>query len=249
MAIDSNGKEYQNRTLQFYGIAYGNGSSNVSLTAIINDTIVFSGEVPTNNEPFIPGNTDTTNTQVLFSVVDSSLFPTTWEGAYPMSITVSGGNSVIFDKIYCNYMLKIDPAGNVQTINSSISENTLTIGSIVSGEVLPRMKLSGPKITQPTYIQSGNGLTWTVGRSQVVESSNIDGMLFNFSTGDASTFVSCYNGIPTNSENTRDVRSDVRIDGVQQVPPLPVSKGLWTWTVPTGSTISYNLNVGYGTEF
>ena len=38
MAIDSNGKNYENRTLQFYGLAYGD--SNVSLTATINDNIV-----------------------------------------------------------------------------------------------------------------------------------------------------------------------------------------------------------------
>jgi hypothetical protein len=250
MAIDSNGKTYENRTLQFYGIAYGD--SNVSLTATINGTTVFSGEVPTTitDTDFNAAWADLSNASVLFSITDSPLFPTTWSGDYPMSITVNGGQGVIFSQILCNYVLQMEEVGNVKTINSSISGNTLTIGTVVSGEVLPRMKLSGPGIIEKTFIQSGSGTTWTVGRSQVVESSNIDGILYNFITGDANTFVGCYTGIPINSENTPDVRSSVQIDGVDQVPLKPVSTSASTaWIVPSGSTISYNLNVSLGTSF
>jgi hypothetical protein len=38
----------------------------------------------------------------------------------------------------------------------------------------------------------------------------------------------------------------VAIDGAQQVPPLAPSQGCWTWLIPTGSTMTYNWNIGLG---
>ena len=65
--------------------------------------------------------------------------------------------------------------------------------------------------------------------------------------GSANVFSSVYRGgIPTNSENTPDVRSSVAIDGTTQVPPLVASKGVWTWQVAAGSNISCNLNISAG---
>jgi hypothetical protein len=64
--------------------------------------------------------------------------------------------------------------------------------------------------------------------------------------GNATGFVSVYNGNPTNSEGTPDVRSSVKIDDVSQVPPAVASKGCWTWEVNTGSNLSCNLNIGLG---
>ena len=175
MAIDSNGKNYENRTLQFYGAAYGD--SNVSLTATINGDTVFSGEVPTINSPMPLSPIDLTS--VLFSIDNSVLFPTNWQGSLPMSITVTGGNGVLLNAIRCNYM---------------------------------------PALAGDTPIP-----------------------------GNATAYFSCYeNGIPINSEDTPDPRSSVTIDGVSQVPPLPPSQGVWTWIVPNGSTIAYNLNISLG---
>ena len=52
MATGSNGLIYENRTLQFYGFAYGN--TTVSLKATINGTDVFTGEVATINAELPP---------------------------------------------------------------------------------------------------------------------------------------------------------------------------------------------------
>jgi hypothetical protein len=101
MAIDSNGKNYENRTLQFYGSAYGD--SNVSLTATINGNVVFSGELPTINSPLPIPPIDSTNAGLLFSLPDSPLFPTNQTASYTVSITVSGGYGAIFTGIYNNY--------------------------------------------------------------------------------------------------------------------------------------------------
>jgi len=64
--------------------------------------------------------------------------------------------------------------------------------------------------------------------------------------GNATGFVTAYNGNPVNSESTIDARSSVQINGVIQVPPLEASKGAWTWQVDSGSNLSCNLNIGLG---
>jgi hypothetical protein len=64
--------------------------------------------------------------------------------------------------------------------------------------------------------------------------------------GKVDGFALCYNGVPTNSEGTSDIRSSVKIDGITQVPPLPASTGIWNWIL--GSRIQYmacNFNVGH----
>jgi hypothetical protein len=64
--------------------------------------------------------------------------------------------------------------------------------------------------------------------------------------GNATGFLGCFNGTPTNSEGTPDPRSSVTLDAVVQVPPLPLSKSTWTWVVPQGSTLGHNLNISLG---
>ena len=64
--------------------------------------------------------------------------------------------------------------------------------------------------------------------------------------GNATGFLSCFNGAPANSEGTQDPRSSVQIDGITQVPPLVPSLGCWTWGVAQGSTLSHNLNIALG---
>ena len=244
MATDNLGLTYENRTLQFYGLAYGN--SNVSLTATINGTTVFSGEVPTINSPMPVPPIDFSNEVILFSIENLSLFPTNYSGAYPMSIAVSGGYAAAFKGINCNYML----TGNVTTTtvmeNSNISGNVLTVGTVSSGTVAIGQLLTGTDVLAGTRIKSGSDTTWIVNHDQTVPNTTITGNFPTLNPGTADEYQLCYNGQPVNSENTPDPRSSVTIDGVSQVPPLVTSKGVWTWLVPTGSTIAYNLNVSLG---
>ena len=243
MATDNLGLTYENRTLQFYGLAYGN--SNVSLTATINGTTVFSGEVPTINSPMPVPPIDFSNEVILFSIENSSLFPTNYSGAYPMSIAVSGGYAAVLNNINCNYML----TNNVNTTvmeNSSISGNVLTVGTVSSGTVAIGQMLTGTDIVANTRIESGSDATWIVNNSQTVPNTTITGELNKPVNGVANEYNLCYNGYPVNSEGTPDPRTSVTIDGIDQVPPLPKSSGLWGWIVPSGSTIAYNLNVSLG---
>ena len=244
MAIDTTAKTYENRTLQFYGAAYGD--SNVSLTAIINGTTVFSGEVATINTPMPLSPVIFPSPTLLFSIENSTLFSTNWAGSYPMSIIVDGGLGVVFGEIKCNYMAK----QNVTTIsvmeNSSITGNILTVGTVSSGTVAVGQVLNGTGIAANTQIVSGSDTTWTVNNSQTVPNTTITGNFVVSDVGVADEYRQCYNGSPVNSENTIDTRSNVKIDGVTQVPLLPHSEGLWTWDISTGSTFEYNLNVSFG---
>ena len=244
MAIDSNGKNYEYRTLQFYGLAYGD--SNVSLTATINGTTVFSGEVPTINSPVPAPPVDFSNEIILFSIENSTLFPTNYSGAYPMSIAVSGGYAAAFNGINCNYMLTGNVTATTVMENSSITGNVLTVGTVSSGTVAIGQLLTGTDVLAGTRIKSGSGANWIVNYSQTVPNTTITGELITLVPGVADEYQLCYKGLPVNSDATPDPRSSVTIDGVSQVPPLVPSQGVWTWIVPNGSTIAYNLNISLG---
>ena len=78
-----------NRTLQFLG--YALGTSPVQITASINDTVVFTGPVET-LDPGLKYSLDASPYPVLFSVDSTDLFPTTFSGSYPVTMTVTGGD-------------------------------------------------------------------------------------------------------------------------------------------------------------
>jgi hypothetical protein len=93
-----------NRTINFYGYAYGDVP--VQLNAHINGELVFSGAVPTLSEP-IPDTDgfDMTNAPILFSVPDSALFPVEFAGTYPLTMSVATGSGVLQCNTFSNYML------------------------------------------------------------------------------------------------------------------------------------------------
>lgn len=99
----------ENRTFQFYG--QGFGSSNVSITASVNSTQLYSGSVPTVDQPVSPiPIPDPENQVVLFEIPDSTVLNTDFAGSLPMTVEVTGGSGVIFGVIYSNYY-----QGNVST--------------------------------------------------------------------------------------------------------------------------------------
>ena len=122
----------------------------------------------------------------------------------------------------------------------------LTVCTVSSGTVAIGQLLTGTDIVANTRIESGSDTTWIVNNSQTVPNTTITGIVIIPGPGVADEYQPCYNGNPTNSEDTPDIRSGVIIDGIAQVPPLPKSRGLWGWIVPSGSTIAYNLNVSLG---
>jgi len=241
--------EYRN--LQFCGYAYGN--SNVSLTAHVNGTTVFSGEVPTIDGPIPLVPMDLTDQSTLFSIENTTLFPISWKGSYPMSITVSGGYGIVLNNIKSNYMgIGGIPGTEVVLENSSITGNTLTIGSIRSGTIELGTILSGEGVADNTIILSGSDLVWKVSIDQTVPSTTITGKVIFIVPGNSNEYYPCFHGYPHNTDNSSEVLTDVMIDGVQQTLPRPRGpQGPFiiperVWIVPTGSTIACNLNVSLG---
>jgi hypothetical protein len=228
-----------NRTLQFFGSAYGDVP--VQINAHINGTLVFSGSVAT-----IAGDIPVdipVDQPILFSVAESALYPTSYSGAYPMTISVATGYGIAVCATSCNYM----GSGTDQVeFSGSISGTTLTVSSVTSGEVTVGQQLNGTGITGGTTIVSGNGSSWVVSKDQTVGETTINGSIPV--TGTADVFSSCFNGTPANSEGTPDSRSSVQLNGVAQVPPLEPSYGEWTWLVDSGSTLECNFNVSEGSE-
>ena len=98
-----------NRTIQFCGYAYG--AVPVQLNAHINGQQVFSGTVDTLNETIPSEPVDTANMPVLFSVTESELFPTTFSGSYPMTVSVATGYGVLLCATKSNYMTGGGPDG------------------------------------------------------------------------------------------------------------------------------------------
>jgi hypothetical protein len=231
-----------NRTIQFCGYAYGNVP--VQLNAHINGQTVFSGTVATLNEniPLLAG--DWSTAPVLFSIPESALFPTSFSGSYPMTVSVATGYGIILAYVNSNYMLN---ASNQVEFSGSISGTTLNVSSVTSGEISIGQTIYDNVITAGTTIVSGLGSTWQINNSQTTSEATINGAIFNPGTVDA--FSPCFNGTPTNSDNTVDSRSSVQINGVPQTPPRDSnSYGQWTWLVEAGSTIEYNFNVSVGNE-
>jgi len=98
-----------NRTFQFLGNGYGD--TPVSITVTVAGTQIFSGEIPTINEPIDPFPVYDPATQVvLFELLDSAAINTNFSGSLNTTISVTGGYGVQFGEINSNYYL-----GNVQT--------------------------------------------------------------------------------------------------------------------------------------
>ena len=239
MAVDSNGQEYEDRTLQFHGIAYGN--SNVTLTATINGDIVFSGEVLTIDAPVSFDKPE--NIVLLFSVENTTLFPSNRDVSYPMSLTVTGGDVVVLTDLKSNYMNK--HIGDLAVImeNSTIEGTTLTVGSVSSGMIeIGQQLILHDMISANTRIVSGADLTWTINNNQSLPNNTILGLTPGPKIGNATDFSKCW-GIPNQPVDLYSTilwLSDVIIDSVTQ------PKNQNRWIVPSGSTISGNLNVEFG---
>ena len=230
-----------NRTLQFFGLAYGDVP--VQLNAHINGQLVFTGAVPT--VPGEPPLAPVYPMPVLFSIVESALYPTSYSGAYPMTISVATGNAIEVSEVFSNYIVDQNLPGQTQ-LTGSISGTTLTVESllndipIIIGETVID-SVSGDVFGK---IVSGSGLTWTLDQSNTVSSTNMR----SYTVGTADSYLVNYNGHPANGDQTTDCRSSVTIDGMAQTPLPPGTVGQKPWRINAGSTLECNFNVSEGSE-
>jgi hypothetical protein len=246
-----------NRTLQFYGYAYGNAP--VELHAELNGQVVFSGTVPAVDQPLPLGETpDLSAAPVLFTVADCAAAPTTFAGSLPMTVKVNSGNGIVLGEVHSNYNSIADKTVQVVAVmeNSTIADHILTVGTLVSGTPAVGQYLWAGPVGSDVNLAGGAKITgdanapakYYVTPAVNVSSTTIQTLSIVDVPGNATNFASCYSGTPANSDNTACPRSDVTIDGVAQSLDRAESTGTWTWVVPEGSTIAYNLNISAGSE-
>ena len=165
-----------NRTIQFCGYAYGNVP--VQLNAHINGQTVFSGAVDTLNESLPSPGIDMTNAPVLFSVVESELFPTTFAGSYPMTVSVATGYGVLLSTTNCNYMAGGGPDGPF-TPGNATTFSMCFYGTPTNSEGTPddRSSVQINGVTQVPPLEPSLGQwTWLVTAGSTLE-CNFNGAL------------------------------------------------------------------------
>jgi hypothetical protein len=180
------------RTLKFLGKAYG--TEPVKVTAHINNQLVFEGLVPTLIS--VDPATDDTDFGTLFTVENTSLFPTSFAGTYPMTLESELGDIQV-NNVLCNYT----PGGLItgfSKITGTINGKTLTVSSVESstidafitagatpvhdvpcttdmaqsGTVSQMMVVAGgivdgAQVGQNTYVESGSGSSWILAENIV----------------------------------------------------------------------------------
>tara|TARA_R110000868_G_scaffold224127_1_gene476010 strand:- start:84 stop:620 length:537 start_codon:yes stop_codon:yes gene_type:complete len=158
-----------NRTLQFLGAAYGN--SDVTITAIIDNVVVYNNTVITTDEE-IPLPEDLGNSVVfptLFSVENSDQFPVEFSGARTMSLTVTGGEGILLTNVLCNYMEQISNIGNTiirnpgtATVFSSCYFYSTPVNSEGTPDCRSSVALNG-NVQVPDIVPASQGIwTWEV---------------------------------------------------------------------------------------
>ena len=153
----------QNRTFQFYGIGFGN--TPVTVTARVNSTEIFSGEIPTIDQPIDPWpypQPAEVNTTVLFSLSDSALLNTDFAGSLPSSIIVTGGYGAMIGWINCNYYqgnTQTDPAAGTVG-NFALAYHGTPANS--NGTIDPRSSVALDGVAQPVALDPEGCNTWLI---------------------------------------------------------------------------------------
>lgn len=152
----------ENRTFQFIGLGYG--TTDATITAKVNNTVVYSGAVPTVDQPLSPlPEPAPSDLLTLFEIPNSSTLNTDFAGSLPMTVEVTGGTGVLFSLIQCNYYSG-DPAqdpncGQPDKFSYSYTGNPTNS----EGTVDPRSSVKIDGVTQVPPLAASLGCwTWVV---------------------------------------------------------------------------------------
>ena len=212
------------RTVQIQGQGYGSTSAQITVTA--NANTVFSGTVNTVDQPVpsLPNaDIDLSNVLCTFEI------DTAFTGQIPMTCQVFSG-TVIFADILANYYGRIP--------NPVYTPEQIAI------------------LNDPATPQADRVAIFTQVAVPALSQAEIDLLLdpaTPLSEAKAITAAhSCQATIPSGPDLYRpidvsdDPRSSVVIDGIAQTPDHSELPGAWWWTITSGSTLAYELNVDPG---
>jgi hypothetical protein len=209
-----------NRTVQLLGQGYDTSPADITVTA--NGNIIFSGTISTVNQPLpsLPNLELSNSTVVLCSFdIDQSFV-----GQIPMSCQINSG-TVIFAQIYANYTGIVNPIYTAEQF-TVVSSTTAP----VADKVAVFTQVANPALSQADIDTLLDPTVSLVQYNAILAAHNLTLVV---SSGAAGYY---------NIDNT-DARSNVSIDGVAQTPDHGDLPGTWWWTISSGSTLAYNLDV------
>jgi hypothetical protein len=210
-----------NRTIQFFGLAYG--STPATLTATADGSAVFSGSLTTLDQPVptLPNLDLTDTTGLLFGLE----LDTAFSGNVAVSCQVTNG-VVIFAQTQCNYVAIANPIytpAQVSTLVSRTNNRAEKVAIYKSVEAVP------PLSAEDTAVLDNPASTWEQ-INTILEAHNLTSAV----NGGAGAW----------RVMDPDPRVSVLIDGVpQDATPTPTEDGIWWWEVSSGSTLSFTLQV------
>lgn len=209
-----------NRTLQFWGggSAIG-GTEPISITADINNSVVYSGTIPTD---YTTDPSRVPEDQVLLFTCE---IPMNLAGTYPMIINIDNpvGVDVFFEQIYSNYMAIVNP------VYSPAQVEILKYGLVKSDKVDILIECAVPPLTQGeiAILNEGTDFSNPIQKDIIIAHN----LLLYISTG---------SNVWTQVDNKNDPRSNVVINGVptsRELTPL----GTWGWMVSFTSETSGSI--------
>ena len=208
-----------NRTVQILGQGYGSSPAQITVTA--NGNTVFSGTVSAVDQPLPPlPNLAITLSEILCTFEIDQAFT----GQIPMTCVVSSG-TVIFAQIFANYVSIPNPVYTPEQITILTSPTTTQ-----AERVTIYTQVANPPLSQTDIDTLLDPAATQEQKNEIIEAHNC--------TTEIWSGVDGFGAI-----DSTDARTSVAIDGIAQTPEHGDLPGTWWWTINTGSTLSYQLDV------
>jgi hypothetical protein len=205
------------RTIQLLGLAYGSDPATITVTA--DGETVFTGSVPTRNEPVPPlANPSLMPDQVVFCSFerDANLASTS------MTYSVSSG-TVVFGAASANYMQITNPVFSSEQV-AQLTNPTLSRAERDAIYVT----VANPPLTEGELATLADPAVPQATKDIIVQDHNV---ALHISSGN------------TLMPYSIDPRSNVYRDGTLIVPNRGEFTGVWWWAVVDGSTLTCDFQI------
>lgn len=214
-----------NRTVKFYGQGFGTSPVDVTVTA--NGETVYTGPVPTLDQPIpqTPYNQD--DCVSLFT----TQIPVDFSGSIPMTIRVNSGYGIKFVTATANYVPVPNPVYTPEqfAIVTSPDGGEEALNIVTSLATPPFTEEEIAVLSNPSTPESEYRALLAEHGVSIYVSGGVDYYDDMFWAGDS--------------------RTDVTLDGNPEFAPDPRPDGLdgdWTWDIPVDSTLGFNFHIDAG---